>query len=304
MILVFTSIIALRNYVYVPGYTIPYSVDQQMRSFCRGFWCDYHKDPNPNQEKLKEIINSFRNSSTNHAIHNKIANLSNLGYHPAKCASGFFYLIGLSDYPQDFNRSYELLLDGYANNSWSCAEILAFHPMTENRTEYIRKAADTGSVLAKLALIRAEVKKPNPNYESIFFEAYTLAHLGVTSWIKKHRPGPEFGHLIQQIHREPKSQVSAWKALAHMGQSGHQSAAVWVAEGVMSNRTNVMTKEQAAKMLVPFVEVGPWSLDHLDITSSVNKYNKSTILEFFSNAGDLLAQSLYSYPTIYPQLFA
>lgn len=295
------SLVLVRNYIYMPGFSMPASVDPLMRSFCKGWWCDSSKEPHPEMDKYRETFYTFMNGSISSGYSEMLANFSDNDVVAADCLSGFLYMIGFSGFPQDFKKSIELLQKGYEKGHWLCAEILAFHPNITDRDQYIKIAADNGSVLAKQAIIRSELKKPNPNYKDLVPYLYNLAHLGVTSWLRKHRAGRTFGELVKQVSMNPKAKNS-WKSLSKLAHNGHHSAAVWLAEGVLSKRTDIIPLEAVGKMLVPYVFQGPWRLDMFDIVSAPNSFNKSTLFQFFTNAGDDLAAALYSYPAMYPPL--
>jgi hypothetical protein len=270
-----------------------------MRSFCRGWWCGSSKEVNQNSEKMKYYLTLFKNGSfpTDLSIRNRIIHLVTKGYKPAACVAGFFYLFGLGDFRQNIKKSQEYLKQG-SETEWTCNEILAFHPLTERRSKYLKLANEQGSVFAKYTLVGEELKKEKPDYESIISDVYHLATISASTWIRNHRGGIQFATCVKQLAGDGKHVSGAWKKMLKLAQNGNHMAALWLLEGVMSNRTNVANKQQAVDIMYPYLTNGPWVNTYQEIARAPGKFNKTTALQFFTMYGDDVSEALLSYPNL------
>lgn len=295
----FLLILSFRQFLYMPSFSAPESEDPSMRGFCRGWWCDSSKEESPNSEKLRTILSSFRNGTfpANQSIRKKILHLISRGYKPATCVSGFFYLFGIADFNQSIKKSYDLLKQGSEAECWACNEILAFHPQTERKSKYLKLANEQGSLFAKYTLVSEELRKQKPNYNSIIKDVYHLAVISASAWIKKHRSGIPFSTCVKQLAGDGKRVKDAWAKMLKLAQNGNHMAALWLLEGVMSNRTNITSKHQAINIMYPYLTNGPWINDYFEIVNSQTKFNKTTALQFFAKMGDEISGSLLSYPS-------
>ena len=293
----FLFLICSKHFLYLPTYSAPQNIDPSKRNFCKGWWCDFSKEENPNAILLKNLLLGFKNGTIS-SIHKNISSLIARGYTPAYCVSGFFYLLGLSDYQQNLTKS-QLLLKQGSENCFACSEVLAFHPLTEHKKYHLKKAKEQGSLLAKYLLIKKELQKEKPDYGKILPDVHHLALISSLSWMTKHRSGMRFANTVKQLTTEPKRKTSHWQKMFKLAESGHPVAALWVLEGVISNRTHQFSSHQAVNLIKPHIFNGPWKSHHTEIPFLPNNFNKTTALKFFGESDDDAAEALLSFPQLY-----
>ena len=293
----FFLLLCVRHYLYLPGFAAPPSKDPSLRGFCKGWWCNYSKEDNPDSAQLKQILLSYKNGSVS-SIHKNISALTSKGYLPAYCVSGFFYLLGLSDYKQNITKSHLLLKKG-ADSCFACSEILAFHPLTEHNSYHLKKANEQGSVLAKLVVISNELKKEEPDYDSILQDVYHLGTIATLSWMTRHRSGLRFANTVKNLATDKKNQSQYWQKMYKLAESGNAPAALWIVESIISNRTHLFSSRQAVEVIYPHILSGPWKFDPAEIAFVKHSFNKTTAYELFSKTGEEISSAFLSYPSLY-----
>ena len=293
----FFIFLCVKHFLYLPSYSAPPSKDPSLRGFCKGWWCDYSKEENSDSNQLKQILLNYKNGTLS-SIHKNISALQSKGYLPAFCVSGFFYLLGLSDFKQNLTKSHLLLKKG-ADSCFACSEILSFHPLTEHNSYHLKKANEQGSILAKLILVDNELKKEFPDYDHILQDVYHLGTIATLSWMTRHRSGLKFANLVRKLGTDKAHQNQYWQEMFNLAESGNAAASLWIVEAVISNRTHIVSSKQAIEAIYSHIKSGPWKYDHSGIAFAKHSFNKTTAFELFAKSGDEVSSAFLSYPNLY-----
>ena len=289
-------IICSRKITMMPWWIPSEIEDPSMRQLCRGWSCGSSKENITLNEKFNLKISKYKNNSLNSTLYKSLNKLVHSGYVPAICASGFFHLIGIGNYEINIEKSLNLLNYGASLNFWSCHEILAFHPNSTNKEFHLEKASNLGSVLAKIKIANKFITQYPYNY----IEATKiLKHLGTTSissWFKKKRSGIEFSKIIKEIYlNEFENHTNNYLKLKKMALNNHLPAILWLTDGLLKNKTNIINYQEISNILLPLIQNGPWRFEPNELLFNKDKINKKNLLNYLINLNNPLIDALNSY---------
>jgi len=300
MTMSFLFLICSRRFVFNPWYCPPISEDPSMRTLCRGWSCGSSKDNITTNERINERVNKYRNNTLNSTLQHSLKRYVKTEFPPAVCLAGLFHLFGIGGYEENAELSLSLLQKGADIGFWACYEALAFHPFVKDRKAFMKKAASMGSVFAMLDVAFEHLSQSPPNFTAA---VAILRHLGtasISSWYRKKRGGMQFAEATKSIYvGSEKEKEGAWKAMKELAKRGHLPAALWLADGLLTEKTSIASFPEVVNFLVPLIKNGPWKYDPVEIASSKEDFNKTTTLQYLKNMGNELASALLSYPILY-----
>lgn len=285
------------RYFLSPWYTPPRDEDSSMRLLCRGWTCGSENIYINQNQKLAQIISMYRNETID-TLYIPLKEMDS-SYIPLICAKSHFYLFGFGGFPVNVRKSYDLAFQG--RNFWVCKEILAFHPLTPNksRATYTKYASDAGSVRA---MKKVATDSQNSNVTHSIELMYHLLVSSTSGWYQKHRGGIDFAQIIRSILLPKSNDIDkSYQMLIDLAKTYHVPAVVWLTHGYLTGKTKIVETQDLFNILSSFMKTGPWQHDVTDVYKSSDEFNRSLVLEYLSNSGDQTAQALFSYPDLYEE---
>lgn len=289
------SILFVRKFMYQPIHI--YNDDTSHRTYCRGWACSHSKETNETIESFNEMILRYKNGTLNASLRESIDFYHNNNFSATNCLLGFLHMIGFEDFHRNLSLSYDFIKVGLKYNNPTCAELYAFHPFNKKDVNLIKKAADSGSLLAKYYII----SNGSEDFIDSIFDYYNeILTLSTFTWLKYHKTSKKFSDLIKKLTINRVDDINGvYKKLLKKAINGNMLASLWVMNGITENKTNVTTKEDLIPYLHQFLYFCLGRFDPNDIINqNSNDFNRMAALDYFSNSGDDFIKVYQSYPSL------
>ena len=274
-----------------PWYAIPPKKATVKHFLCKGWTCETTNLPSHQTDEFDQLIDGFIDGKYPEGLEKKMAQYISRGYYPAYCAAGFFAMIGTAGIKQNFTKSYELLKKGAEHDFWACYDILSFHPMTQNRTENVKKAVEKGAIWST---IYDALTSENKTYALELLIHVTTSE--TSGWWKRRRSGTKYAESVASIlNMNDKNKTEAWETLKHLANNGNLPAAIWVADGYRTGEIGVKSAEIGINIMMPFISNGPWKMDLIGLLDTKDVERKDIIVDIASKIGQSSAEAISSF---------
>lgn len=292
----FFAILIAKRFIPWPWHTTSDPTDCFKRLVCKGWHCGSRSAyPEHQVDEMSDLVYAYENESMNTEFQRRVRFLVKRGYDPALCLAGFFHMLGIGGFAQNMTLAYKYLTKGAEKDLWACHEALSFHPMSDNITYHVSKAAENGGIWS---MMRRALMTENVT-ESLAI----LKHLGTAAtanWWKKRRSGLEYADAVGSIlGMNEKDPARAWRVLEDISKRGNLPAALWIAEGLQTGEIGRINETEAVEVLKPYILKSQWSIDLSALMKSTEVFDRRMVMKIAREIGSDLAEKLESYPVLF-----